>query len=143
MEKLHKYCLSVLLVIICSNISAQVSNGTIRSEDCKQLYEIYNQFLNSKDGKALEKIGLNKNSKRKFAISDKKNAEDILGNSLHKTKQNSSYQKAINGFSEKEKHHQDLINFLKNSKENSFAEILYFKSKVSKIRNKDYLEVIV
>lgn len=143
MEKLHKYCLSVLLVIICSNISAQVSNGTIKSEDCKQLYEIYNQFLNAKDGKALEKIVLNKNSKRKFAISDKKNAEDILGNSLYKTKQSSSYHKAINGFSEKEKHHQDLINFLKDSKGNSFAEILYFKSKVSKIRNKDYLDTII
>ncbi|WP_315052806.1 hypothetical protein [Chryseobacterium indoltheticum] len=143
MEKFHKYCLSVLLVIICSNISAQISSGNLRSEDCKQLYEIYNQFLNSKDSHALEKIFLNEKSRRKFAISDKQNAADLLGNLFSKKNQKHSHHKTDTAFSEKEKHCQILINFLKGSKENVFAEVLYFKSKVSKIRNKDYLDTAV
>lgn len=143
MEKFHKYCLSVLLVIICSNISAQISNGTIRSEDCKQLYEIYNQFLNSKDSNALKNIFLNEKSRRKLSISGKHNAGDILGDIFIKKSQNYSYPKIVIAFSEKEKHYQDLINFLRGSKGNIFAEDLYFKSKVSKIRNKDYLDVVV
>jgi len=142
MEKFQKYCLSVLLVIICSNISAQISSGNLRSEDCKQLYEIYNQFLNSKESHALEKIFLNEKSRRKFAISDKQNAVDLLGNIFFKKNQNYSHHKTGIAFSEKEKHCQILINFLKVSKENVFAEVLYFKSKVSKIRNKDYLDLI-
>ncbi|OBW41356.1 hypothetical protein AB670_02333 [Chryseobacterium sp. MOF25P] len=142
MEKFHKYCLSVLLVIICSNISAQISNGTIRSEDCKQLYEIYNQFLNSKDSNALKNIFLNEKSRRKLSISGKHNAGDILGDIFIKKSQNYSYPKIVIAFSEKEKHCQILINFLKESKENVFAEVLYFKSKVSKIRNKDYLDLV-
>lgn len=143
MEKFQKYCLSVLLVIICSNISAQISSGNLRSEDSKQLYEIYNQFLNSKESHALEKIFLNEKSRRKFAINDKQNAGDILGNIFSKKNQNySHHHKTGIAFSEKEKHCQILINFLKESKENVFAEVLYFKSKVSKIRNKDYLDLV-
>lgn len=143
MEKFQKYCLSVLLVIICSNISAQISSGNLRSEDCKQLSEIYNQFLNSKESHALEKIFLNEKSRRKFAINDKQNAIDLLGNIFSKKNQNYSYHKTCITFSEKEKHGQILINFLKESKENIFAEVIYFKSKGSKIRNKDYLDVVV
>ena len=143
MEKFQKYCLSVLLVIICSNISAQISSGNLRSEDCKQLYEIYNQFLNSKDSNALKNIFLNEKSRRKLSISDKHNAGDVLGNISTKKNQNYSYPKIVIAFSEKEKHYQALINFLRESKENIFAEDLYFKSKVSKIRNKDYLDVVV
>lgn len=142
MEKFQKYCLSVLLVIICSNISAQISSGNLRSEDCKQLYEIYNQFLNSKESHALEKIFLNEKSRRKFAISDKQNAIDLLGNIFSKKNKNYSHHKTGIAFSEKERHCQILINFLKESKENIFAEVLYFKSKVSKIRNKDYLDLV-
>ncbi|MFL9834207.1 hypothetical protein [Chryseobacterium terrae] len=143
MEKFHKYCLSVLLVIICSNISAQISSGNLQSEDCKQLYEIYNQFLNSKDSHALEKIFLNEKSRRKFAINDRQNAIDLLENIFSKKNQGYSYHKISIVFSEKEKHNQILINFLKESKENVFTEALYFKSKVSKIRNKDYLDWVI
>ncbi|MCD0454213.1 hypothetical protein LPB85_01980 [Chryseobacterium sp. LC2016-27] len=143
MEKFQKYCLSVLLVIICSNISAQISSGHLRSEDCKQLYEIYNQFLNSKDSNALKNVFLNEKSRRKLSISGKHNAGDILGNIFIKKSQNYSYPKILIAFSEKEKHYQVLINFLREVKGNIFAEDLYFKSKVSKIRNKDYLDVVV
>ncbi|MGO4707795.1 hypothetical protein AB4Y90_01520 [Chryseobacterium sp. 2TAF14] len=143
MEKFHKYCLSVLLVIICSNISAQISSGDLRSEDCKQLYEIYNQFLNSKENNALENIFLNERSKRKFAINDRQNAADVLGKIFSKKNLSHSYDKTGIACSEKDKHGQILINYLKKGKEDLFTEISYFKTKVSKIRNKDYLGWVV
>ncbi|KQT22172.1 hypothetical protein ASG31_02180 [Chryseobacterium sp. Leaf404] len=136
MEKFQKYCLSVLLVIISSNISAQVSNGTIKSEDCTQLYEMYSQYLNSKACNALEKKVLNINAKRRLSINDKKNAADILG---YKN-QHVLYPEFENRFSTQEKHHQVLINFFNKNK--YFAEVLDLEIKVSKIRNKDYLDVI-
>lgn len=138
MEKFQKYCLSVLLVIISSNISAQISNGTIKSEDCKVLYEIYNQFLSSSQCEALEKIVLNGNSKRKFSIGEKQNAADLFCRSAYKQNKNNLHKAEIR-FSE-EKYNQRLIVFFKENKKNFIAEVLYFKSKVSKIRNKDYLE---
>lgn len=137
MEKLQKYCLSVLLVIISSNISAQISNGTVKSEDCKALYEIYNQFLNLNQCQALGKIVFNGNSKRKFSIGEKQNAADLFGDSFNKNNKNNLHKDVIR-FSE-ERHNQQLIVFLKETKKNFIAEVLYFKSKVSKIRNKDYL----
>ncbi|MFY1047989.1 hypothetical protein [Chryseobacterium sp. GP-SGM7] len=140
MDKFQKYCLSVLLVIISSNISAQLSNGTLKSADCKQLYEIYNQFLHSKDCTALERIVLNGNSKCKLSINDKKNAVDVLENILGHKNQNVLYRKFENRFSAQEKHHQLLINFLNKNK--LFAEILDLEIKVSKIRNKDYLDAV-
>lgn len=141
MEKLHKYCLSVLLVIICSNISAQVTNGTTESEDCKQLYELYNQILNhdfevSGEFRA-EKQGQN------LAIHDKGTAADLIGKICSGKNCEHSYKnKSETAFSNKERHDQLLKNFEKNSKENLFAEILYFKTRVSKVRNKDDLELI-
>ena len=39
------------------------------------------------------------------------------------------------------KYDKALINFEKQSKQNDFAENIYFKSKVAKIRNKDYLDL--
>lgn len=141
MEKFHKYCLSVLLVIICSNISAQISNGSVNSEDCKQLYELYNQFLNQNCERSQE-FCVKQNQGHHFAIHDKQNAIDVFGKPSGKPQFNSFNNKTGTGFSEKEKHSQLLQNFEKNSKENLFADILYFKTKVSKVRNKDYLEVI-
>ncbi|GAA5092466.1 hypothetical protein GCM10023210_21410 [Chryseobacterium ginsengisoli] len=142
MEKFHKYCLSVLLVIICSNISAQINNGNIESEDCKQLYELYNQILNH-GYDASQEICLKESARHNFAINQKQNAIDLIGKIFSVKQQNNFYHnKAGTDFSEKEKHDQLLKNFEKISKENLFAEILYFKTKVSKVRNKDYLNVI-
>uniref|UniRef100_UPI0030194BD3 hypothetical protein n=1 Tax=Chryseobacterium sp. VD8 TaxID=3081254 RepID=UPI0030194BD3 len=59
-----------------------------------------------------------------------------------KQKNNFQQNKAGADFSEKEKHDQLLKNFEKNSRETLFAEILYFKTRVSKVRNKDYLDVV-
>jgi hypothetical protein len=142
MEKFHKYCLSVLLVIICSNISAQVSNGSIKSEDCKQLYDIYNRILGH-ECEGLQEFCLKDAPIRNFAIGHKQNAIDLIEKFFSGKQQNNSYKnKSEADFSEKEKHNQLLKNFEKNSKESLFADILYFKTKVSKVRNKDYLSVI-
>lgn len=141
MEKLHKYCLSVLLVIICSNISAQVTNGTTESEDCKQLYELYNQILNH-DFEVSEKFCAEKQG-RNLTIHDKGTAADLIGKICSGKNCKYSYKnKSETVFSNIERHDQLLKNFVKNSKENLFAEILYFKTKVSKVRNKDDLELI-
>jgi len=141
MEKLHKYCLSVLLVIICSNISAQATNGTTESEDCKQLYELYNQILNH-DFKAPREFCPEKKA-HNLAIHDKRIAADLIGKICSGKNCEHSYKnKSETDFSNTERYNQLLKNFEKNSKENLFAEILYFKTKVSKVRNKDDLELI-
>ncbi|WP_336689301.1 MULTISPECIES: hypothetical protein [unclassified Chryseobacterium] len=142
MEKFHKYCLSVLLVIICSNISAQISNGTAESEDCKQLYELYNRILNQ-DCEDLQETCTKENPVQNKTISQKHPAVDLIGKIFpNKQKNNFQQNKTGTDFSEKEKHNQLLKNFEKNSRENLFAEILYFKTRVSKVRNKDYLDVV-
>lgn len=142
MEKFQKYCLSVLLVIISTNISAQVSNGTFKIDDCKQLQEFYSQFLNSGDLAAAQKTVLNLNSKRRFSISHKENADNLLGDFLFNKDQKKNFQNNGNQFSENEKQNQLLKNFFKNNKKNLLTENLYFKTKVSKIRNKDYLDTV-
>lgn len=142
MEKFQKYCLSVLLVMICSNISAQVSNGSVKSEDCKQLFEIYNRILGN-ECEISQEYCLKNEAIRNFAIGHKQNAIDLIEKFFSGKQKDSSYKnKSEADFSEKEKHNQLLKSFEKNSKENLFADILYFKTKVSKIRNKDYLNII-
>ena len=142
MEKFHKYCLSVLLVIICSNISAQISNGTVESEDCKQLYELYNRILDQ-GGENLQETCAKENPVQKITMHQKQNAIDLVGKMFsNKQKNNFHHYNTGTNFSEKEKHDQLLKNFEKHGRENFFAEILYFKKKVSKVRNKDYLSSI-
>lgn len=142
MEKFHKYCLSVLLVIICSNISAQVNNGSLGSDDYKKLCEVYSKFLNSQDCKESHEFCVRKKTVQLNAIHQKHNAVDIverLSGSHHSDFHKGNF--GLNGF-ENGKYDKILENFEKNSKQYEFAETEYFKSKVSKIRNKDYLEAI-
>ncbi|MDQ0592070.1 hypothetical protein QFZ37_000439 [Chryseobacterium ginsenosidimutans] len=142
MEKFHKYCLSVLLVIICSNISAQTENGSIKSEDCKKLYEIYNRILGH-ECEVSQEFCLKEDSIRNFAINHRQNAIDLIEKFFSGKQQDNCYKNTSGvDFSEKEKHIQLLKNFEKSSRDNLFAATLYFKTKVSKIRNKDYLNVI-
>jgi len=141
MEKFQKYCLSVLLVIICSNISAQTNNGSIDSGDCR-FYEIYNQLLNHQCDVS-QKFCTKEKSGQKFAIHYKQNVADAVGRLFIEHQQSHFYKnRAEANFSEKDKHNRLLKNFEKNGKENLFAEILYFKAKVTKVRNKDYLNLI-
>ncbi|MDF2551572.1 MAG: hypothetical protein K0R77_847 [Chryseobacterium sp.] len=140
MEKLHKYCLSVLLVIVCSNISAHSNNESIKNVDCKQFYEIYSQFLNY-ECETSQEFCLKEKSTRNFAINHKRNTVDLIVDSILEKQNNSYHKKSGADFSAKEKHHKILKNFEKQSKQNDFAENIYFKSKVAKIRNKDYLDL--
>lgn len=142
MEKLHKYCLSVLLVIICTNISAQVSNGSVENADCQQLYRLYGQILRQ-DHEASEEFNVHKRSVRNFAIGHRENAVDLIGRSYSDQDQKSNFKYKYGAdIAEKQKHQLLLYNFEKSSKENLFAINLYFKTKVSKVRNKDYLRAI-
>ncbi|SDQ48111.1 hypothetical protein SAMN05421664_1761 [Chryseobacterium soldanellicola] len=143
MEKFHKYCLSVLLVIICSNISAHVNNGTLGSEDYKKLCEVYSKFLNSQNGKESREFCVRKKTIQYNAIHQKQNAADIA-EIFSGLRHNSGFLKENFGLYglENGKYDKILENFEKNSKTYSFAETEYFKSKVSKIRNKDYLEKV-
>lgn len=141
MEKLQKYCLSVLLVIICSNVSAQIGHGCVENEDYRRLYEVYTKFLTSQGCQEAQEISPKKKINH-FAIHQKQNAIDLIENTFPNRQNDHGFYKLwLNNFSE-ERHNQILSNFEKLSKENHFAEMIYFKSKVSKVRNKDYLEVI-
>ena len=141
MEKFQKYCLSVLLVIICSNISAQITNGSAEADDCG-FYEIYSQFLNH-ECEISQKFCIKEKPGQNFAIHYKQKISDAFGRFFIKNQQSQFYKnKAEANFSEKEKHSKLLKNFEKSSKGNLFAETLYFKAKVTKIRNKDDLNLI-
>lgn len=141
MDKFHKYCLSVLLVIVCSNVSGQINHESIKSEAYKEFYEIYSQFF-SDQCEVSQEICLIEKSIRKFAINHKQNATDSIGDSICRKFHKLSYNKKLKiNFSEEYKHSKALENFEKQSKLNDFAENIYFKSKVAKIRNKDYLDL--
>lgn len=140
MEKLHKYCLSVLLVIVCSNISAHSNNESIKNIDCKQFYKIYSQFLKY-ESETSKEFCLKEKSTRSFAINNKNKAVDIIANFNLGKQQDSLYNKKSDNFSKEDRYYKILENFEKQSNENDFAENIYFKSKVAKIRNKDDLEL--
>ncbi|WP_346983737.1 hypothetical protein [Chryseobacterium sp. POE27] len=143
MEKLHKYCLSVLLVIICSNISGQATNGSFKNnDDCQQLYRLYSQILN-KNHEVSGGFCVNKRSIRNFAIGYKEKAADLIGRGFPSQNQNSFFKSKFGtDFGNNQKHQLFLYNYEKSSKDNLFARILYFETKVSKVRNKDYLDII-
>ena len=80
---------------------------------------------------------------RNLTIHDKGTAADLIGKIYFGKNCEHSYKNKLERvFSNKERHNQLLKNFEKNSIENIFTEILYFKTKVSKVRNKDDLELI-
>jgi len=143
MEKLHKYCLSVLLVIICSNISAQISNGTLEGEDCRALHEIYNQLLHQ-DGVASEELCLNQQVRQNSTIGQKQNAIDLIGRIFLSKHQNHPYKNKFSGdLRHGEKYFCVLKNFETNQKNAAIAQNVYLKTRGSKVRNKDYLEDLI
>lgn len=144
MEKFQKYCLSVLLVIIYNNISSQVNNGSIEIDDCKKLYELYSKFLNAQGCEGTLEMSLSRIHGDYGTIGQKQSAVDVFTGQNAKRQGSGFYnfQPGIAGFGN-EKYDRLLENFEKQSKEYNFAENIYFKSKVSKIRNKDYLDLIV
>ncbi|MCJ8155210.1 tetratricopeptide repeat protein [Chryseobacterium sp. SSA4.19] len=78
------------------------------------------------------------------ALGQKEKAISIIENQLAKKDHNIGfydyYQLGVTYF-EVGKYDKALENFEKQSKQDDFAENIYFKSKVAKIRNKDYLDL--
>lgn len=233
MEKFQKYCLSLLILVVYSNIQAQVNCNAVEGKDCKKACELHNywgeyqgsresqegfdeaiklcpnfsnaymekavpylkngdfvtwkilidkavaispekylgyrgwckyQFLRDYKGaiadiEALEKIyptgylGYSANGDYELhiakaicysALGQKEKAISIIENQLAKKEHNIGlfdyYQLGLTYF-ELSKYDKALENFEKQSKQNDFAENIYFKSKVAKIRNKDYLDL--
>ncbi|WBV55060.1 hypothetical protein PFY10_12510 [Chryseobacterium daecheongense] len=136
MEKLHKYCLSVLLVIICSNISAQNTTCSAENTTIHRLYDVYHQFLNSQDCEGSH-LSERKHKIHYTAISQKQNAGDLSSNRDHNPGFNEH-----GGRGEAGKYDEILRNFEKKAAGYASAKAFNFKSKVSKIRNKDYLDII-
>lgn len=232
MEKFPKYFLSIFILVIYTNLQAQVNCNSIEGENCKKACEIFNhdsgsqgsqqsqenldkaivlcpsfsdaymeksvpylkrgdfvtwkklidkaveldpanqlgyrgwcklQFLRDYEGAIedfdqLEKyrpenLGYSKNGNYNLyvakaicysALNQKEKAIKILEN-LFKTKNYNFglydyYQLGVTYF-ELTQYDKSLENFEKQSKIYDFAENIYFKSKVAKIRNKDYLDL--
>lgn len=233
MEKFQKYYLSLLILVVYSNLQSQVNCNVMQSDDCKKACELFNywgeyqglresqegfdkaielcpnfansymeksvpylkrgdfiswkvlidkavnldpakylgyrgwcryQFLRDYKGaivdiEALEKIyptgylGYSANGDYELhiakaicysALGQKDKAISIIENQLAKKEHNVGlfdyYQLGVTYF-ELSKYDKALENFEKQSKQYDFAENIYFKSKVAKIRNKDYLDL--
>lgn len=139
MEKFQKYCLSVLLVIICGNISAQIVHGSIEPHEYKKLCEIYTQLLNSQYSEATHGTCVTKKTKFYHSIHHKQNVIGVIGKTVFAKEYGKNNNNAVFCF-EGERHTVVLENFESNYK--NAAGTLYFKTKVSKIRNKDYLDLL-
>ncbi|WP_370896596.1 hypothetical protein [Chryseobacterium gossypii] len=138
MERIHKYCLSILLVMICSNISAHIGNIAVENEDYKKLCEVYSKLLNSRNCKEKqEKQALY------FTIHQKQKALALIGK-IFSGKPYRNFYTGKQGLigSVACGHDEVLKNFEKQGNECGFPEDEHFKSKVSKIRNKDYLDLM-
>jgi len=232
MEKFQKYCLSLLIIVVYTNLQAQINCNIIEDEDCKKACEIYNksgyqgskesqkdldkaialcpsfseafmeksvpylkrgnfvtwktlidhavelnpkshlgyrgwckfQFLRDYKGaisdiEALEKIyptgylGYSSNGDYELhitkamcysALGQKEKAISIFENQLARTDHNLGtydyYQLGVTYF-ELGIYDKALENFEKQSKYNDFSENIYYKGKIAKIRNKDYLDL--
>lgn len=233
MEKFQKYYLSLLVLVIYSNLQAQVNCKAVEGENCKKACEIFNywgnfqgfkesqekldeaidlcpsfsnaymekavpylkrgdfatwkklidkavelepqknlgyrgwckyQFLRDYKGaiadiEALEKIyptgyvGYSSNGDYELhiakaicysALGQKEKAISVIEDQLSKKNHSIGlfdyYQLGVTYF-ELGKYDKALENFEKQSKQYDFAENIYYKSKVSKIRNKDYLNL--
>lgn len=233
MEKFQKYCLSLLILVVYSNVQAQMNCDAIEGEKCKKACELYNywsgyqgsgdsqegfdkatalcpgfsslysekavpylkngdfitwkilidkavaldpkmhlgyrgwckyQFLRDYKGaiediEALEAIyptgylGYSSNGDYELhiakalcysALGQKEKAISVIENQLAKKDHIIGlfdyYQLGVTYF-ELDQYDKALENFEKQSKIADFAENIYFRSKVSKIRNKDYLDL--
>jgi len=143
MEKFHKYCLSVLLVIICNNISAHVRNGTVESDDCKRLWEVYSKFLGTQDCDQSLEFLTKKKTTDYCSLNQKQKAVDAIGETIVPNQHHDFYKDYLGlNYSQRNKHNKNLENFERQIKDYDFVENIYFTSKVSKVRNKDYLDLI-
>ncbi|WP_294249637.1 hypothetical protein [uncultured Chryseobacterium sp.] len=137
MEKFQKYCFGVLLVIIYSNISAQTGKEVLHQERCRVLYQFCSQILES----GIESQTSAETSNRSSCGYTEK--ADSAANILSAKKQGCIYKNKAEAFLPAGTEHALILkNFERKSREQRFARNLYFKTKVSKVRNKDYLSTI-
>ena len=139
MEKLQKYCLSVILVIIYSNVSANMTTETAENIGCKKLYELYSKFLSEDVEDSIVLSGLNTENKY-FVLNHKYKAIDVFGkkNQVIQWKYKEDF---TSDYSNHAKFDKTLANFDKQSKHSDFAINIYLKNKAAKIRNKDDLDL--
>lgn len=138
MEKFQKYCFGVLLVMIYSNISVQAGKEVLHYENCRDFYQLCSQILDS-GITSQTSAGTGNISSSGY----KENKICFAVNIFLAKKQGGVYKNKTEAFLPiGEKHTLILKNFEKQDKEIYFSQILYFKAKVSKVRNKDYLRVI-
>ncbi|MCW3160855.1 hypothetical protein [Chryseobacterium oryctis] len=140
MEKLQKYCLGVLLVIIYGNISAQISNDAIENNGCKKICEVHHQIFNN-DFQVFcstEELAFQK-------LNQKSRAVDIIKKYFPRFQRNIGSDVQSLGFMYSQTRTVDLflLNFERQNKTNNFSVSTYLKNKVSKVRNKDYLDLII
>lgn len=135
MEKFQKYCFGVLLVMIYSNISTQAGKEVLHQERCRVFYQFCRQILESGiESQPSAETG-NRSSCR---YKEKKVSFAVPIFSVKK--QGYIYKNKTGAFLPfSAKHTLILKNFEKKSRDQLFARNLYFKTKVSKVRNKDYL----
>jgi hypothetical protein len=137
MEKFQKYCFGVLLVMIYSNISVQAGKEVLLHQNCREFYQLCGQILESEgESQAFtETCDIS-------PLGYKENKVSFTVNLFLAKKQSNVYKNRAEAFLPlREKHTLILKNYERKSKELLFAQILYFKTKVSKVRNKDYLSV--
>ncbi|RNA61171.1 hypothetical protein D1631_04085 [Chryseobacterium nematophagum] len=136
MEKFQKYCLGVLLVIIYNNVST--NHNVFHESNCYNLVKIYGQFLAEKHAENETNL-FKKKVTFHGVFSSKNKAEDTLIKFFLRKKQNINPYKIIH-FNTLAS---DMIleNFEKRDVEYSIFGRFYIKNKVSKIRNKDYLDL--
>lgn len=138
MEKFQKYCFGVLLVMIYSNISVQAGKEVLQHENCSEFYQLCSRILKSGiESQASAETG------HISSCGYKENKVSFTVNIFSAKKPGRVYNhKAETCFPVSEEYTLVLKNFERTSKEQVFAPILYFKTKVSKVRNKDYLSTI-
>jgi hypothetical protein len=171
MEKFQKYCLSFLIVILYTNVAAQVSGSILEGGNCNSTCKVSKReerqggdllqkklgravelspnlaFANTRSFSGLKEISGYLTSAIKVsyfpAFAGKSKNFDIVEKAsvkLEYYRPFDHYQLGNISF-EFRKYDKILENFEKQSRAYAFAENIYFKSKVSKIRNKDYLDL--
>lgn len=118
MDKLQKYYISLLLVVVYTNMATQVSCIAEMGADSTITCEIFDSIVSTCSLKA----------------------NDSTKESEYKTFTSASSKSFICVSESRIKHTNVLRNFERKYSVSCFEDAFDFKTKVSKIRNKDYLE---
>lgn len=87
MDKFQKYYLSLLLVVVYTNLAARVNCGSVENEDCKKTCEIFDQISeyqkllvsqNDSEFTFQNTLFTFKNPSESFSLKDKSETFDLL-----------------------------------------------------------------